>query len=330
MVVQPLEGTGGLTGRFGMLGKDIITKGDAMTIQINPERGRAVAQRLHEAFATTGIHGQTEMPEDILPAGIERGSLAHLLFVTLTVSIDYQRDALALWQSARQTMEDPETAYLFVPAEIYATPFEKMVDDMQRYGLSKKTYNDAWYWRTIAITFLKKWKGDPRLFLADCNWDGPTILQRLKSDTHPEREQARADFPYLRGDKIGPLWVRMLRDNVGLDIRGLEQVPIPVDIHIARATLTTGVVRGHYTGALKPLFEKIRQAWFESVRGLRVDGREMIALDVDEPLWHLSRYGCTHRDKQTGRCPLLTRCEAGAFCIAGAVSVTGQHVILDT
>ena len=33
-----------------------------------------------------------------------------------------------------------------------------------------------------------------------------------------------------------PLWVRMLRDNVGLEIWNLESVPMPVDVHIARAT----------------------------------------------------------------------------------------------
>jgi len=34
--------------------------------------------------------------------------------------------------------------------------------------------------------------------------------------------------------------------------------------------------------------------------GLEVEGRPMIALDVDEALWHLSKYGCTDRDKISG------------------------------
>ena len=139
------------------------------------------------------------------------------------------------------------------------------------------------------------------------------------------------DYPFLRGDKIGPLWVRMLRDNVGItQIQNLDKVPVPVDIHVARATLALGVVRGQYKGRLDNLFETIRQVWFKSSAGLAVDDRHMIALDVDEPLWHLSRYGCTYRDKLTGDCTVYNRCEAKDFCIKGKVSIQNNFVELDT
>jgi hypothetical protein len=166
---------------------------------------------------------------------------------------------------------------------------------------SKKQHKDANIWRTVGVTFFKKWGGDPRNFLADCNWYAPTVLARLKEDTHTDQHgRAVLDYPYLRGNKIGPLWVRMLRDNVCLtEIRGLERVPIPVDVHVARSTLALGVVRGEYEGPLSALFETIRESWFASVDGLQIDGRPMIALDVDEALWHLSKYGCSHRDKMS-------------------------------
>ena len=35
------------------------------------------------------------MPKDILPKGVIKGSLAHIMFIALTVSIDYQRNAPA-------------------------------------------------------------------------------------------------------------------------------------------------------------------------------------------------------------------------------------------
>jgi len=90
-----------------------------------------------------------------------------------------------------------------------------------------------------------------------------------------------------------------------------------VDRHIARAILTTGVVRGQFRGRLDELFEYIRKAWFGSVKGLKVKNRPMITLDVDEPLWHLSKYGCSNRDKTSGHCPLFNKCEAKDFCIKG-------------
>jgi endonuclease III len=113
-------------------------------------------------------------------------------------------------------------------------------------------------------------------------------------------------------------------------LRNLEKVPIPVDIHIARASLTTGVVRGKYQGRLEDLFERIREAWFQSVQGLMVKERPMIALDVDEPLWHLSKYGCRNRHKLTGHCSVHQECEARDFCITGKVNTESSLVELDT
>jgi hypothetical protein len=89
-------------------------------------------------------------------------------------------------------------------------------------------------------------------------------LERLRTDTHLYNGKQIPDFPYLRGPKIGPLWLRMLGDNVGMSqLRNLEKVPIPVDIHVARATLSTGIVRGRFRGRLVEIFEYIRKAWFK-------------------------------------------------------------------
>lgn len=303
-----------------------------MTVTIDSDRGHEAADLLFKAFSTTGIHGRTDMPEDLLPSNVNRGSLEHVLFITLTVSIDYQRDAAALWESSRRTYGDPTTRYLFDPWALHETPFPSIVRDMQKYGLSRKPKKDAEIWLSVGVSFYKKWQGDPRKFLESCGWEALKVLEHLKNDVHASPKGQSSDFPYLRGDKIGPLWLRMLRDNVGiLNIQGLELVPIPVDIHIARATLALGIVRGQYAGGFGNLFETIRKAWFESVRGLHVGERPMIALDVDEPLWHLSRYGCTYRDKQSGECPLIRSCEAKAFCIKGKVNINnGTAIELDT
>lgn len=40
-----------------------------MSVRIDAERGENAAALLYHSFATTGIHGQTEMPEDAAPIG---------------------------------------------------------------------------------------------------------------------------------------------------------------------------------------------------------------------------------------------------------------------
>ena len=168
-------------------------------------------------------------------------------------------------------------------------------------------------------------------FLQAYDWDVAVVLQQLKESKHLRRELWSNSYPWLRGDKIGPLWLRMLWDNAGVSkLRNLERAPIPVDVHVARATLALGIVRGKYSGPLDALFDDMRKAWFESVLGLKVAGRAMIALDVDEPLWHLSKDGCSKRDPATAACPVRHRCEAAQWCVDGQLHCVTSHVELDT
>lgn len=294
-----------------------------MSIISDIERGEKVVKSLFTSYyLTEGIHGVKMTPEDVAPAGIVLGSIDHILFVTLTVSIDYQRDASTLWESARKTFEDPETRYLFVPKLLHETSFKKIIADMQKYKLSKKPRKDAKIWKTVGVTFYKKWDGDPRKFLENCNWDALVILERLREDFHIHNGKRIPDFPYLRGRKIAPLWLRMLRDNVGINrFKNLHKVPIPVDIHVARATLATGIIRGRFECKVSEIFEEIRKVWFEVVKRVKVDDKEIVAIDMDKPLWTLSRYGCTNRDIKTGECPLYDNCVVKEFCIKGAIEL---------
>ena len=86
--------------------------------------------------------------------------MEHILFITLTVSIDYQRDADALWANSRQTYEDLETKYLFNPKMLHEKPLSEIIRDMQKYRLSQKPQKDANIWRTVGVSFYKKWQGD--------------------------------------------------------------------------------------------------------------------------------------------------------------------------
>ena len=102
-------------------------------------------------------------------------------------------------------------SYLFDPKALHEAGYAKVKKDMQKHSLSKKPGKDASIWRTVGVTFYKKWKGDPKNFLQHCGWDGPEILKQLEKDSHEYNGRPVSDYPYLRGPKIGPLWLRMLR-----------------------------------------------------------------------------------------------------------------------
>jgi len=56
----------------------------------------------------------------------------------------------------------------------------------------------------------------------------------------------------------------------------------------------------------------------------------MVALDVDEPLWHLSKFGCVHRSKENSDCANNNQCPVNQCCVSGNISIIKNKVELDT
>ena len=297
---------------------------------INPEKAKDVAVVLHEKFnSEEGIFGHSIMPEDLLPrwgsdllaSGIERGSYEHLMFITLVVSIDYQRDADQLWEAGRKTFEDEETRWLFFPTELVRRDFPEVVKAMKVQKLAKKPQKDAGIWSRVSKSLFEFYDSNPLNVIKKCDYDAWEIFNR-KFDLRFKKQ-----FPYLSGDKIFPLWIRMLHDNAGVELKNLDRIPIPVDVHIARATFTTGCLTGEYKGTISKISDKIDEAWRKAIELVR-HPKLTYRLQLDEPLWHLSRYGCTFRKGNS--CPKRRACPVQEFCEKGVVDVSAERVEVNT
>jgi hypothetical protein len=291
------------------------------TLTVDVVRARQVAARLLAAYQSTGIFGTKEMPEDMLPEGVEAGSEEHLRFITLTVAIDYQRNADDLWAAARATYADPATRYLFDPPAVAHTGPMTVVEDMHRRRLSKKAEQDARIWQTVCTTLTRHFGGTVHGLLESADYSAPAVLRTVQTPPYAN------GFPFLKGPKIGPLWERMLHDNCGVRLRRLAEVPLPVDVHTAQASLQTGVVRTEgYRGPMGPLREAVQQAWLEA---LQDPGAGLYPLRMDEPLWLLSRQGCRRTGQWPceflGRCPVAEHCESRHVWLGLAGSETTDH-----
>ena len=300
---------------------------DFSSLKINPEAGKEIALTLFRKFnSTEGIFGHHTMPEDLLPrwgsdltaSGIKRGSYEQLMFVTMVVSIDYQRNADQLWAAGRKTFEDEATRWLFYPDKIQP---ENAKASLQKYKLSKKPKKDARIWLTVSSSFRELYDSNPLNLLSECNYDALKIYRKKLDRTFKQA------FPYFSGDKIYPLWIRMLNDNVGISLRNIDQIPIPVDIHTARATFATGCLMGQYRGNISAVAPKIDESW-KAAMALINDNQLKYRLQLDEPLWHLSRYGCTNR--KGNACFMKARCPVGQLCTQGIVNVSAKEVEINT
>lgn len=297
---------------------------------VDSEKSKQVAIILYEKFnSDEGIFDHNVMPEDLLPtwcselskSGIKRGSYEHLMFITLVVSIDYQRNADQLWDAGRKTFEDERTRWLFNPNEVVKKSHSEIVQAMKMHKLAKKPQKDTSIWFNVSKSLFEAYESDPKNLIEQCNNDALIIFNK-KFDLRFKRS-----FPFLSGDKIFPLWIRMLHDNVKMDLSNLDKVPIPVDVHIARATFTTGCLAGKYKGTISDVKDKIDEAWKKTLESIR-HPRLVYRLQLDEPLWHLSKYGCRSRTKNF--CPKKGSCPVNNFCVGGLVNVSASGVEINT
>ncbi len=247
-----------------------------------------------------------------------RDGLDRVLLLTQTVSIDYQRDASALWSHAKRLYDDRATKWVFRPGEVANRSEQALRSAMESKGRLRYGTKDVKWWRENAITWHNEFDGDPRRLFQQAGWHVDRIRQEV---ARPNR------FKGLRGPKIFPLWLRILADIEKYRFVGFEDLPIPVDIHIARATFATGILRGKYTGPLdSALLQRIRDAW-KSACATSDD----VPILFDEPLWQLSRLGCTARHSAgSSDCPKRPGCPIGTSCPRGTIEVSTRGVRVNT
>jgi hypothetical protein len=279
-----------------------------MGLNSNPQRTKEIIRTLMEwSEHPDGFMSGADMPESAPPEGMTRGSYEHVLWLTLTVSIDYQRNATSLWNAAKLTWNDHSTRWVFYPHTFKDKKLENLVIALSRYRLSQKPNNDAKTWWKVATSFQRLFEGDPQKLLESLKWDALEIYHQMRS-------KYKKDFPFLSGNKILLLWIRMLKDEANIDLSNLDKIKIPIDIHTARASITTGCLVGNFEGNFEDLATQSQDAWEESCKSM---GLKYYPLQLDAPLWNLSRLGCINRNNGSV-CPLRHECKLSKYCTVNA------------
>ena len=107
-----------------------------MVLHRNPERTKKVIQRLLQWYKKrTGIFSGTGLPETVLPEGVQPGSDEHIMFITMCSTLDYSRNADALWDAGRKTWADESTRWVFFPHQVE----KKTFDDLKKERYKKVT-----------------------------------------------------------------------------------------------------------------------------------------------------------------------------------------------
>lgn len=291
----------------------------AVNLKIYPERAREVGLHLWELYQKEGIFGHRELPDDAVKELLKSvGQEKALLIITFTTALDYMRNASELWKSSIETFKDGEVDWVFEPEEVAKRSKEELLNALLKHKLAKKKKRDLEIWHSISLTLFRKFDGSVRALFEAYDYD----VERMFNDFTKKRKD---DFPSLSGSKVFPHWIRSLSEKLSFPFKNIEKLPIPVDVHVARATFTTGCIRGKYSARSlnETLKRRVVEVWREGLKGTGIAPIQMF-----RPLWLLSKYGCRYR--KNGERPKYPVCPARAFCVDGKVLITASKVEIDT
>jgi hypothetical protein len=223
-----------------------------------------------------GVFKQFKFPPEYnLPNDIKQGSEQELLFLTLTVSLDYGRDATKLWKQSYDAWLSKENKWIFTPKLVVQNGLDTLANLFKSLN-DQKPNKDAKIWFTICKKLLE-FEGSIYNLLKQLDFDAVKISKYL--------EYNKKEFPYLSGPKIKPLWLRMINDTVRIKLKNIEQIPLPVDTHTAKMTFKL-IFKENFRGKItKEIREKVQKTW-----QIILNGTGLYSLQLDEPLWLLGKY----------------------------------------
>ncbi len=226
------------------------------------------------------------------------------LFLTFVSAMDRARDANSLWRDAAKLFRSHPK--LFDPAEVTRIPRDKLKSLLSESRVSQRYEPDSKAWHVIATSLASE--DSPILRVIDRGLgDAEELLKALKS----RDDMGRSKFPFLRGPKIGPMWVRIMADPGGAEIESIEKVPVAVDVQVRRATENLGIAptRGLKLREAKPI---IQDACHNAVAKTDIGGPDRIAgtsAALDPVLWFYGKYGCSYCEKSGERVPIGSACK---------------------
>ena len=214
------------------------------------------------------------MPEDSSPRFTEDQTEERLVYFTLPMALNYQRNSYKLWEGALKTWNDPITRTVFSIQESVLLPTEVLRERLLRYKVALQPNKHVMTWQTLARTINDSW-GSVGSLLDDADRDF-LKLRNIIQGTH------KKSFPYLSGPKIFNYWSYILGEFGGAPLAHREFIEIAPDTHVIKGSVRLGVIDPAEAAILSR--EEISQRW----RTL-LNGSGIAPIDLHSPLWFWSR-----------------------------------------
>ncbi len=239
------------------------------------ERKEIVAKcsKLLEAYRK-GKLGYMKMPEDSSPVFSQEGEETRLVYFTLPMSLNYQRDSYKLWESALKTFSDIETKKVFDVKFSANADKEQLRKYLIRYKVALQPNKHIDTWQKISKTIFDNWKTLGNV-LKSADYDFLKLKETIQI-------KYKKDFPYLSGPKIFNYWSFIIQEYGKVKLKNSEFIEIAPDTHITKCSVILGVINEKEAGNLSK--EKISEKWRDVLKGTGIN-----PIDMHSPLWFWSR-----------------------------------------
>lgn len=227
---------------------------------------------LHKA----GALGGEIMPEDSKPY-LPNDSNENLLYLTLPMALNYQRNSYKLWESALQTWQDKTTCDVFDVHKVASMEINSLREKLIKYKVALQPNKQPIIWHKLCLSFIKYSEGDLIEFFNNLGFDILKIKQFILNH--------KPDFPYLSGTKILNYWLYVLTQYTSFKFKNRSEISVAPDTHVLQASLKLGVITEQdiQRGDIR---EFVSQKWRSILEGSGID-----SIDLHTPFWLWSRNG---------------------------------------
>lgn len=221
-----------------------------------------------------GKLGCSVMPEDSNPGFSGDDQELRLVYFTLPMSLNYQRDSYKLWESVLATYEDFNSNDIFSIKNSAIMSQDELKLKLLKHKIALQQNKHTQTWQTVSKTVYKNWGTLSKLFgHVDNDYLKLKDLVQVKYKT---------GFPYLSGPKIFNYWSFVMSTYGKIPMKSREFIDIAPDTHITKCSVRLGVITEKEMHTLTK--ENLSQRWREILSGTGIN-----PIDMHPPLWFWSR-----------------------------------------
>jgi len=222
----------------------------------------------------TGKLGCTKMPEDSNPGFTKDEQESRLVYFTLPMSLNYQRDSYKLWESTLKTYQDHETKKVFNIKNSATIEPEELRSLLLKHKVALQPNKHIATWQKISKTINENWGSITKL-LEFAEFD----FLKLKAII---QNQFKKGFPYLSGPKIFNYWSFIIQEYGKIKLSNSQFIEIAPDTHITKCSVILGVINQKEAESLSK--DQISERWRCVLKNTGIN-----PIDMHAPLWFWSR-----------------------------------------